>query len=100
MAYTAATTPQDRHSSVAGPSPQDEHSSANVDAPRNGNGSVKADSPQGSTPQPSPPSKPTSDSAVPARLPPGPRAPAPLQTLAWALAPTWVMEQCAKRMGE
>jgi cytochrome P450 len=34
------------------------------------------------------------------RLPPGPRASAPLQTLAWALAPTWVMDQCAKRMGE
>ncbi len=38
--------------------------------------------------------------AVPVRLPPGPRAPASLQTLAWALAPTWVMDQCAKRMGE
>jgi cytochrome P450 family 135 len=34
------------------------------------------------------------------RLPPGPRASASLQTLAWAIAPTWVMDQCAKRMGE
>jgi len=34
------------------------------------------------------------------RLPPGPRAPAMLQTLAWAVAPTWVMDHCAKRLGE
>jgi cytochrome P450 len=34
------------------------------------------------------------------RLPPGPRAPALLQTLAWALAPTWVMDHCAQRLGE
>src|SRR5438270_8124699 len=33
-------------------------------------------------------------------LPPGPRAPALLQTLAWALAPTWVMDACARRLGE
>src|ERR1700730_12411465 len=33
-------------------------------------------------------------------LPPGPRAPAVLQTLAWALAPTWVMDRCARRLGE
>jgi cytochrome P450 family 135 len=33
-------------------------------------------------------------------LPPGPRAPAILQTLAWALAPTWVMDRCARRLGE
>jgi cytochrome P450 len=33
-------------------------------------------------------------------LPPGPRAPAVLQTLAWALAPTWVMDACARRLGE
>src|SRR3984893_11112941 len=33
-------------------------------------------------------------------LPPGPRAPAVLQTLAWALAPTWVMDGCARRHGE
>jgi cytochrome P450 family 135 len=34
------------------------------------------------------------------QLPPGPRAPAVLQTLAWAAAPTWVMDRCAKRIGE
>ncbi|MEA2152270.1 MAG: cytochrome family [Solirubrobacteraceae bacterium] len=34
------------------------------------------------------------------RLPPGPRSPALLQTLAWALAPTWVMDHCAQRLGE
>jgi cytochrome P450 family 135 len=34
------------------------------------------------------------------RLPPGPRAPAIVQTLAWALAPTWVMDRCARRLGE
>jgi cytochrome P450 len=34
------------------------------------------------------------------RLPPGPRAPAVVQTAAWAVAPTWVMDQCAKRLGE
>ncbi len=33
-------------------------------------------------------------------LPPGPRAPAILQTLAWAVAPTWVMDRCAERLGE
>jgi len=33
-------------------------------------------------------------------LPPGPRAPAFLQTLAWALAPTWVMDRCARQLGE
>jgi cytochrome P450 len=39
---------------------------------------------------------------VPARagLPPGPRAPSLLQTLAWSLAPTWVMDNCAQRLGE
>jgi cytochrome P450 len=35
-----------------------------------------------------------------ASLPPGPRLPAPLQTLAWALAPTWVMDRCAARLGD
>jgi cytochrome P450 len=35
-----------------------------------------------------------------AELPPGPRAPALLQTLGWALAPTWVMDQCARRLGD
>src|ERR1035441_5270357 len=33
-------------------------------------------------------------------LPPGPRAPAIVQTLAWAVAPTWVMDRCARRLGE
>src|SRR6266849_5683335 len=33
-------------------------------------------------------------------LPPGPRAPAVVQTLAWALAPTWLMDRCARRLGE
>ncbi len=33
-------------------------------------------------------------------LPPGPRAPAFLQTLAWSLAPTWVMDRCARRIGD
>jgi cytochrome P450 family 135 len=33
-------------------------------------------------------------------LPPGPRVPAVLQTLAWALAPTWVMDGCRRRLGE
>jgi cytochrome P450 family 135 len=33
-------------------------------------------------------------------LPPGPRAPAVVQTLAWAVAPTWVMDRCAGRLGE
>jgi cytochrome P450 len=33
-------------------------------------------------------------------LPPGPRAPALLQTLLWATAPTWLMDRCAPRLGE
>src|SRR4030088_256066 len=33
-------------------------------------------------------------------LPPGPRAPAVLQTLAWALAPTWLMDGCGRGLGE
>src|ERR1035441_1671947 len=33
-------------------------------------------------------------------LPPGPKAPPVLQTLAWALAPTWVMDRCSERLGE
>src|SRR5438270_11933230 len=33
-------------------------------------------------------------------LPPGPRAPALLQTLAWALSPTWVMDRCSQRLGD
>ena len=35
-----------------------------------------------------------------AGLPPGPRLPALAQTLAWALAPTWVMDRCAQALGE
>ncbi|HEV7585660.1 MAG TPA: cytochrome P450 [Solirubrobacteraceae bacterium] len=38
--------------------------------------------------------------AAPPRLPPGPRAPAVVQTLAWALAPTWLMDGCSRRLGE
>jgi cytochrome P450 family 135 len=34
------------------------------------------------------------------RLPPGPRAPAIVQTLIWALAPTWLMDRCARRLGD
>ncbi len=38
---------------------------------------------------------------VPAeRLPPGPRMPATLVTLAWAVAPTWVMDRCRRRLGD
>lgn len=33
-------------------------------------------------------------------LPPGPGVPPMLVTLAWALAPTWVMDRCAARYGE
>jgi cytochrome P450 len=33
-------------------------------------------------------------------LPPGPRVPAILQTLAWTLAPTLFMDRCASRLGE
>src|SRR5271166_4191528 len=34
------------------------------------------------------------------RLPPGPRLPAAVQTLIWALAPTWMMDRCARTLGE
>ena len=34
------------------------------------------------------------------RLPPGPRAPALVQTLGWTLAPTWLMDRCAHALGE
>ena len=37
---------------------------------------------------------------APEGLPPGPRAHPLLQTLAWAIAPTWVMDNCARRLGE
>jgi cytochrome P450 len=33
-------------------------------------------------------------------LPPGPRLPAVAQTLVWALAPTWLMDRCARSLGE
>ncbi len=33
-------------------------------------------------------------------LPPGPGLPAPLQTLVWAFAPTWLMGRCARRLGD
>src|SRR5271166_6218610 len=32
-------------------------------------------------------------------LPPGSRAPAIVQTLVWAVAPTWLMDRCARRIG-
>jgi cytochrome P450 len=35
-----------------------------------------------------------------ARLPPGPRMPAVVQTFAWALAPTVLMDSCRRRYGE
>src|SRR4029077_1417727 len=34
------------------------------------------------------------------RLPPGPRMPAVVQTLVWALAPTALMDRCARQRGE
>lgn len=33
-------------------------------------------------------------------LPRGPRVPPVVQTFVWALAPTWVMDQCARRYGD
>jgi cytochrome P450 len=33
-------------------------------------------------------------------VPPGPRAPALFVNIVWAFAPTWVLEQCARRIGE
>lgn len=33
-------------------------------------------------------------------LPPGPRLPATFVTLLWAVAPTWVMDRCAERLGD
>jgi cytochrome P450 len=38
--------------------------------------------------------------AAATELPPGPRAPAFAQTFAWAIAPTWVMDRCARRLGD
>src|ERR1700704_1819933 len=46
------------------------------------------------------PAPPATGKAIKDGLPPGPRAPAFLQTLAWALAPTWVMDGCRRRLGE
>jgi cytochrome P450 family 135 len=34
------------------------------------------------------------------QLPPGPRLPPTLQTLVWAIAPTWLMDRCARLYGE
>ena len=51
----------------------------------------------GATPGPSTEPAPPASSAS---LPPGPRVPALAQTLAWALAPTWFMDRCARRLGE
>ncbi len=36
----------------------------------------------------------------PSGPPPGPRMPALLQTLAWAMAPTWFLDHCMARVGE
>jgi cytochrome P450 len=33
-------------------------------------------------------------------LPPGPRIPPALQTVLWAAAPTWLMNHCARRLGD
>lgn len=33
-------------------------------------------------------------------LPPGPRLPPMLMTLVWAVAPTWVLDRCARRYGD
>ena len=33
-------------------------------------------------------------------IPPGPRLPAFLQTLVWAVAPTWLMDRCAHALGD
>ncbi len=45
------------------------------------------------------PSKPLSEPPAEA-LPRGPRLPALALTLAWSLAPTWVMDQCMRRYGD
>src|SRR5665213_1333037 len=37
---------------------------------------------------------------VRAGLPPGPRMPSLAQTLVWGVAPTWMMDRCARRLGE
>src|SRR5580692_8012287 len=39
--------------------------------------------------------------ALGGQLPPGPKGmPASVQTLVWALAPTWLMDRCAERLGD
>ena len=43
---------------------------------------------------------PAADSSATAALPPGPRAHPIVQTLAWAFAPTWLMDTCAARVGD
>src|SRR5437588_7381991 len=43
---------------------------------------------------------PAADGSATAALPPGPRAHPIVQTLAWAFAPTWLMDTCAKRVGD
>ncbi len=45
-------------------------------------------------------STPSAAGATTAAVPAGPPVPALLQTLAWTLAPTWLMRQCARRLGD
>src|SRR5438128_154261 len=47
--------------------------------------------------QPRPPRRPSAESSRTPSLPPGPRAHPIVQTLAWAFAPTWLMDACARR---
>jgi len=42
----------------------------------------------------------TSGAPGPLGVPPGPRAHPFVQTLAWAFAPTWLMDRCAARIGD
>src|SRR5438874_744618 len=46
------------------------------------------------------PAGPAGDGSPAASLPPGPRAHPIVQTLAWAFAPTWLMDSCASRVGD
>src|ERR1700716_3204872 len=57
-----------------------------------------ASAPTAATDRPQPARAP--GAGAPTALAPGARAPAVLQTLAWALAPTWVMDGCRQRLGE
>src|SRR5439155_217005 len=43
---------------------------------------------------------PAADGSPAASLPPGLRAHPIVQTLAWAVAPTWLMDSCASRVGD